>query len=107
MKNELFVYYRVDMAVAETVAQRVFEFQRTLESDVPGLQAKAMRRSMVTDGPQTWMEVYSVDSSRYPSGIDASLAALIEERAAVVSRWIDGTRTRESFCALASPRGAD
>ena len=99
---ELFVYYRVRALDAASVLAAVHAMQRKLEAACPGLQARVLRRRSEAEGPQTWMEVYSVEAGGTagdPSGCSSAeeLAALVERHADVLMRWIDGERTVETF----------
>jgi hypothetical protein len=102
MNRELFVYYRADVQQAQAVATAVAAMQSALRQDIPGLQARVLRRPEPNaDSQHTWMETYALDESHHPAGIDDACARLIEARAAVWSELRSGPRHQEVFLACA------
>jgi Domain of unknown function (DUF4936) len=79
---ELYVYFHAPPAAAPAV-QSAFERLRTdLAEHDPDLEVRLLRRPEVSDGAQTWMEVY-----RRPGGLAAELERRI---ASVAERAFDG-----------------
>ena len=100
--RELYVYYRVPAhAVARTEVE-VRALQADLRNAHPGLRARWLRRPAEADAAQTWMEIYAVDPSVAPLGIDADLEQAIAASAARCLTAIEGPRHVEVFLACAS-----
>jgi hypothetical protein len=97
--RELFVYYRVRSLQAPAAREAVLALQAALRQQHPQLRARLLRRPEEHDGQQTWMEGYSTDPKRDPAGIDETVQADIEARAAVLSRFVQGERHVEVFIA--------
>jgi hypothetical protein len=100
--RELFIYYRVRSSNAADTQQAVIDFQAQLRNRFPQLMARLLRRPEEEDGRQTWMETYSANSLRDPTGIDAGLQTEIEARALALLPLIDGPRHTEVFIACVS-----
>jgi len=86
---DLYVYYKVSEANADSLAPRVRAMQAQL-----GLPAQLKRRPEARDGKQTWMEVY-------PS-VPGGFAAAVEQAAldAGLLAYIEGPRRSEIFTDL-------
>jgi len=100
--RELFVYYRVPAADSAAAEDEVRSLQADLRAVIPGLAARLLRRPDQTDGRQTWMEIYSIEPAIAADGVNPSLQAIIEARAAERLTHIEGSRHVEVFLACAS-----
>src|SRR4051812_15124229 len=80
--RELFVYYRVDAALAPEARAAVDAMHERLRSTHPGLIARLLMRTDDDKSPQTWMETYALPGS--PDGIGRGIEA---EIAAEAARW--------------------
>ena len=60
MSRELYVYYRVPVHEAEALQLAVTKMQERLRRDIPGLQARLLRRTDRAAASDTWMETYAV-----------------------------------------------
>ena len=100
--RELYVYYRVRRDLATAAEALVHGLQRALADDLPGLQARLLKRGDEADGAPTWMEVYRADPLRQPDGVSQDWQQRIEARFTALSPLLDGTRHVEAFvsCAL-------
>jgi hypothetical protein len=82
MAVEVFVYYRVPAAQTADLRRRVHGAHDSLRRDLPGLQARLLRRpSPDAQGDHTWMETYAGPAARNePSGfvLDAAARHAIE-----------------------------
>jgi Domain of unknown function (DUF4936) len=95
---ELYVYYRLPVALRSDWPARVGALQAELSAAVPGLQARVLRRADTPTGaeytPDTWMEVYH----RPVAGLDQKVIERIEGAATSrLAAWIQGERHREVF----------
>ena len=93
--RELFVWYQVEPRQSAEAANRVHAMHAELALAWPGLQSRLLTRRGAGEGPATWMETYSLPSSR--TGIDEDLQADIERRAAALAGFIAGSRHAEVF----------
>jgi Domain of unknown function (DUF4936) len=100
--RELFIYYRVRSIGAAAAEAAVLDLQAQLRHRFPQLKARLLRRPEEVDGLQTWMETYSTDPLRDPTGIDAGLQSEIEARALTLLPLLDGPRHTEVFIACVS-----
>lgn len=100
--RELFIYYHVRSTGAAAAKAAVFDLQAQLRDRFPQLMARLLRRPEDVDGRQTWMETYSTDPLRDPTGIDAGLQAEIEGHALALLPLLDGPRQTEVFTACVS-----
>ncbi|HEV7912574.1 MAG TPA: DUF4936 family protein [Albitalea sp.] len=101
--RELFIYYRIEVAVASTALAAVLEFQARLRHRHPGLTARLLRRPDEPQAPQTWMEIYAYDPQRgVPAAISPQLEAEIAEEAKALAPFITGARHTEVFIPCAS-----
>lgn len=96
-RRELFVYYRVDESAWQAASRAVVEFQRRLRDAHPSLSARVLRRPETKGGQVTLMEVYAVDPTLSPEGIDDTWLGRIEGAAMVMRRWQQGERHVEWF----------
>ena len=107
MSRELYVYYRVPVGNADALRSVVTDMHHQLRQEVPGLQARLLRRTDPAAGLDTWMESYamsplaSVPGDGCAGGISDALREDIERRAAAWSGLCDGARHTEVFDACA------
>jgi hypothetical protein len=89
---DLYVYYKVRLEDAASLAPRVRAMQAALASN--GIAAQLKRRPDTRDGLQTWMEVY-------PCARDG-IEALVEQaaREAGLAEYLQGPRRSEIFTDL-------
>ncbi len=87
---DLYVYYRVDCALAQAVCERATAMQARLSQDC-GVAAALKRRPDAKDGRHTWMETYH----NIPDGFDAILAQAVSQSG--LASLIDGERHTEFF----------
>jgi len=97
--RELFVYYRVPEAEAAAAQRDIESLQAELRGAHAGLEARLLRRPAASNGVQTWMEIYQRPG--HALGIDESLQADIEARAARRARHFEGPRHVEVFVGMA------
>ena len=95
--RELFVYYRVDAAVAAAARREVEAMQDRLRRAHPGLAARLLTRVGDSSAPQTWMETYALPDSA--AGVGADIEASIEAEAARWTHLVAGSRHIEAFVA--------
>lgn len=93
--RELFVYYRVNAALADAARAEVLRMQAELCARHDGLQARLLRRPCESDGLQTWMETYTLEGQ--PDGVSKAVQSEIEHAAEPLAPWIDGQRHSEVF----------
>ena len=93
--RELFVYYRIDPAVAAATRDAVEAMQARLRHSHRGLVARLLVRDEEGSGPQTWMETYALPGSR--EGVDRRLEAAIEAEAVAWAHRVVGPRHVEAF----------
>jgi Domain of unknown function (DUF4936) len=94
--RELFVYYRVREVDAAAARAAVLAMHDGLRVSQPGLRVRLLTRSGTgDDGPQTWMETYSLPGQG--QGVGSDLEALIETQAAGWAHLVDGPRHIEAF----------
>ena len=113
MSSELYVYYRVPVSNADALRGVVTEMHRQLRHDVPGLQARLLRRSDPSEGLDTWLETYAMrPEAGAPGdggtggvsstcGVSDALRNTIEQRAAAWAGLCDSARHSEVFDACA------
>ncbi len=101
MSRELYVYYRVPVHEAEALQLAVNEMQERLRRDIPGLQARLLRRSDQAAVADTWMETYAVSPAASACGVTDALRATIEQHAAAWQHLCEGPRHTELFDACA------
>jgi Domain of unknown function (DUF4936) len=96
---ELYVYYRVAPADEALACAQVQALQQRLGAELPGLQARLLRRgadassaSAGSTGLSTWMETY-----RHADGLGAAQLALIRQAAQGVPGRCVGARHEECF----------
>ncbi len=100
MPRELYVYFKAPARQADAVQAAVMEMQSRLRSEVPGLQARLLRRDKAADAVDTWMETYALPDGG-AAGVTDTLGATIEQRAIAWSALRDGPRHIEVFDACA------
>ena len=101
MSRELYAYYRVSVHRADALQVAVTEMQKRLRREVPGLQARLLRRTDPAAGLDTWMETYSMLFVTSAGGIGDALRATIEQQASAWRHLCDGPRHTEVFDACA------
>ena len=101
MSRELYVYYRVAVRDADALRLAVTEMHDRLRREVPGLQARLLRRTYQAEGWDTWMETYAMPSAVSADGVSDALRATIEQHAAAWRHLCDGARHTEVFDACA------
>ena len=101
MSRELFVYYRVAVGDADALRLAVTEMHDRLRRDVPGLQARLLRRTDQAADVDTWMETYAMPSAVGAGDVSDALRATIEQHAAAWRHLCDGARHTEVFDACA------
>ena len=99
--RELFIYYRVRAADTESAKAAVLGFQARLRGRYPQLATRLLFRPETTDGLVTWMETYATDPRQDAAGVSPHLQATIEDLAAELTPFIQGTRHAEVFTACA------
>jgi len=92
---DLYIYYRVDCALAQVLRERVSQMQSTL-SQRCGVVAALKRRPEAQDGRHTWMETYH----NIPEDFDAILSQAVLQ--SELASLIDGERHREYFLDVTS-----
>ena len=94
--RELYVYYRVRETDATAARAAVLAMHDGLRLSQPGLIVRLLTRSGTgDDGPQTWMESYSMPGEA--QGVGSGLEALIETQAAGWAHLVEGPRHVEAF----------
>ena len=113
MSRELYVYYRVPASNADALRSVVTDMHRQLRHEVPGLQARLLRRTDPGAALDTWLETYAMRPvASAPSdggtggvsrtcGVSEALRHTIEQRAAAWAGLCDGARHTEVFDACA------
>ena len=101
MSSELYVYYQVPVNKADALRLAVTEMQNSLRREVPGLQARLLRRSDQATGSETWMEAYAMPTAASACGVTDALRATIEHHATAWRHLCDGPRHTEVFDACA------
>jgi len=89
-RMDLYVYYRVDCALAQVLHERVAAMQTVLTRRC-GVAAALKRRPETKDGRHTWMETYL----NIPAGFDAILSQAATQSG--LASLIDGERHAEYF----------
>ena len=97
MSRELFVYYRVPVPQADALRVAVTEMHDCLRREVPGLQARLLRRTDQAADVDTWMETYAMSPAAGAGDVSDGLRATIEQRAATWRHLCDGPRHTEVF----------
>ena len=92
MTRELYVYFRAPVSRADAVRAAAMEMQLRLRGEIPGLQARLLKRPEVSNGHDTWMETYAS-----ADGVSDALGSTIEQRAAAWCELLDGSRHVEAF----------
>lgn len=88
---DLYVYYKVQDAVAADLQAAVISMQAGLAL-AHGVSPQLKRRPQAADGVQTWMEVYpAVTQPEFAAALDAAVTQ------AGLARWISGPRHVETF----------
>jgi hypothetical protein len=87
---DLYIYYQIRAADAESFRTKVLAMQHNLARDW-NIVTALKRRPEEKDGMQTWMEVYLA--------VDENFAAQLNQAVAVneLSPWIAGKRHTEQF----------
>ncbi len=107
MPRELYVYYRVPAGSADALRSVVTDMHDQLRREVPGLQARLLRRTDPAAGLDTWMESYAMSPLAGAPGdgcagdVSDALREAIEQRAAAWSGLCNGARHTEVFDACA------
>lgn len=102
MPQELFVYYKAEVAHEAAVTSAVSLMQSALRLENECLRARLLRRPMADASHlHTWMEIYSIDGPHQHDGIDEPCVALIERHAQAWSELRCGPRHLEVFEACA------
>ena len=96
MKRELYVYFKAPASHAAAVMSAVTDMQSRLRSEVPGLQARLLKRIDAANGLHTWMETYTS-----ADGVGEALGSTIEQWAVAWSDLLEGPRHTEVFDACA------
>lgn len=92
---DLYIYYSVDCAHAQTLRERVTAMQSAL-SQRCGVRPALKRRPEAKDGRHTWMETYQ----HIPEDFDAILAQAVSQ--SELASLIDGERHTEYFLDVTS-----
>jgi hypothetical protein len=95
--RELFIYYRIDAAVAADTRREVEAMHDRLRQAHPGLAARLLTRAGDSPAQQTWMETYALRGA--PAGVGADIEAGIEAEAARWAHLVTGPRHVEAFVA--------
>jgi hypothetical protein len=90
---DLYIYYKVDPAIAADLAAKVTAMQAGLDASHQ-VSATLRRRPGEQDGRQTWMEVYA----DVAPGFNAALSQAVAEQG--IAALIDGPRHTEIFVEL-------
>lgn len=99
MARELFVYWKLDAARAESAAAATAAMQLELQQAQPGLLARIYRRSDTRGEVATLMETYACADA---AGVGPALQDAIEAAAARhLQAWCAGQRHVEAFDKLA------
>jgi hypothetical protein len=101
MTRELYVYFRAASSRSDAVWAAAADMQARLRGEIPGLQARLLRRLDASGGHDTWMETYAMEPAVDSGGVSATLGSAIEQRAAAWSNLLDGPRHVEVFGACA------
>ena len=101
MSRELYVYYQVPVNKADALRVAVTEMQNSLRREVPGLQARLLRRTDQAADVDTWMETYAMSPAVDAGDVSDSLRETIEQHAAAWRHLCDGPRHTEVFDACA------
>jgi len=96
--RELYVYYRIDPAVAAAAREAVDAMHERLRLRHPALVARLLVRAEAGATAQTWMETYALAGS--PEGVEPLLEAAIETEAATWAMLREGPRHVEAFVVL-------
>jgi hypothetical protein len=90
--NELFIYYRVRSADAQSAHAAVEQLHAHLRSQYPRLSARLLRRPAEENELQTWMETYASED-----GISDAMQLDIETQARALLPLLAGPRHTEVF----------
>ena len=93
--RELFIYYRIDPAVAAAARDAVAAMHERLRQRHPELVARLLVRAEDGAAARTWMEVYALPGSA--DGVDRRLEAAIEAEAETWASLRSGPRHIEAF----------
>ena len=107
MPPELYVYYRVPTREADRLRATVTALHDQLRRELPGLQARLLRRTVeatiaathaaATD-MDTWMETYALPPAARDTLLADALNAAVAQQAAVWRQLLgDGARHTEVF----------
>lgn len=97
MPRELYVYYRAPAHQADQLQAAVTAMHDRLRLDVPGLQARLLRRTDQSTGLDTWMETYALLPSAAGVGVGPALGERIEQLASPWQHLCNGPRHTEAF----------
>jgi Domain of unknown function (DUF4936) len=90
---ELYIYWRVLPADAQAACQALRAWQLAIEAQVPGLQARLLKRADAAAGDATLMETYTL-----AGGIGPALQQeIVDGGDTVSSPWRRGPRHVELF----------
>lgn len=95
MAADLYIYYRVPVALADTLVERVSSMQDDLHTTT-GTLCYLKRRPDAKDGMHTWMEVYLQTDAAFPS----HLVRAVDTHA--LPELIHGERHVETFREVSS-----
>ena len=92
-RHELYLYWRTSQADWSAAAAALSRWQQQLCEQLPGLQARWLRRADGSEEHATLMEVYT-----RPGGVDAATARrIVDEGSVVLTQWRIGERHVETF----------
>ena len=100
--RELFIYYRLRSSDPAAALAVVLSYQALLRTRHPALIARLLHRPIDGGALQTWMETYSTDPMREPTGISPEIQSEIEAQALALLPMLTGTRHTEVFSACVS-----
>ena len=89
----LYVYYKVEPAQHAALRLRVRQFQADLRARWPGLETELMQRPEVSNGLETWMEIY-----RHGTGLRPDVVVSIDQ--AALDAALPAPRHSERFIPL-------
>ena len=91
---ELYIYYKLEPTEVDAVLVAFDGLRAALQSRLPGLQSRLLKRPAPAQAQQTWMEVHT-----WPQGAEPppDWQALIEHLAQPMALLLSGTRHCELF----------
>lgn len=95
MGMDLYIYYRVRTADADTYHRKAIAMQQMLKRQY-GITAALKRRPDAQDSLHTWMEVYTA----VPTDFAGKLQQAVDENG--LAAFIDGPRHTEQFVDLST-----